>query len=190
MRVKFVLWILLMLVVLTFNGYAQLVNLKEVKKYYKNQDAEKPITLCFDTEIQQIVLIRHGEPDIKKKGWRNRDEANWYLQAYDSAIVIPFKNGPLNMENIPIDTILHSSLPRAKSTTQLAFGSTKILIEDSNYREFERKTMKWPNMKMPTGFWTTGSRILWMMGLNDKNIESLKQAKARAKKCKGSVNTG
>jgi hypothetical protein len=35
-------------------------------------------------------------------------------------------------------------------------------------------------MKMPIKFWTTASRALWMMGLNDKNIESFRRAKKRA----------
>ncbi len=164
-------------------GQAQDCSLQELKQFYKNQDPAKPICLFNDSNatIQQIILIRHGEPDLNKKGWRNRNEAIIFMQQYDSAIVLPFAKRPINVDRIPIDTILHSSLPRARNTAQQAFGEIKVLIQDSNYREFERKALKWPNMKMPTKFWTTGSRILWLMGLNDKNIESFRQARKRAK---------
>ncbi len=159
-------------------------SLHELKQFYKNQDKGKPLELYSDSlsEIQQIILIRHGEPDLNKKGWRNRDEAMNFMQAYDSAIVIPFTTGPINVTELPLDTIFHSSLPRAKNTAQRAFGDIKNFSwKTSDFVEFERKAMKWPNMKMPTKFWTSGSRVLWMMGLNDKNIESFRQAKKRAK---------
>lgn len=158
-------------------------SLHELKQFYKNQDSEKPLSVYSDSqsEIQQIILIRHGEPDLNKKGWRNREEAIQFMIEYDSAIVLPFNNGPLKVDSLQIDTILHSTLPRAKNTAERAFSKTKILIGDDRFIEFERKAMKWPNINMPTKFWTTGSRILWLMGLNDKNIESFHQAKKRAK---------
>jgi broad specificity phosphatase PhoE len=99
---------------------------------------------------------------------------------YDSATVIPFSAGPLLLNSLPVDTIQHSSLPRARHTAQLAFGKSLILVEDSDYREFERKTLQWFNIKMPTGFWTTSSRILWFLRFNDKNIETFSDAKYRA----------
>jgi len=158
-------------------------SLGELKQFYKNQDSEKPITLFQDTlsDIQQIILIRHGEPDLNKKGWRNREEAIQFMQEYDSAIVFSFSKKPINPESVSIDTIFHSTLPRAKNTAQRAFADSKKLAGSTDFIEFERKAMKWPNMKMPTKFWTTGSRILWLMGLNDKNIESFREAKGRAK---------
>lgn len=175
--------ILLLLILWVSIGHSQEFNLRDLKKYYKNQEPGKPLTIYHDTlsGLQQIIMIRHGEPDLNKKGWRNRDEAILYMQEYDSAKVIPFSDIPLNLNNIPIDTILHSSLPRAQHTAQLAFGKTNVLVENTNYREFERKTMKWCNIKMPTKCWTSGSRILWLMGWNDKNIESFREAKIRAK---------
>lgn len=163
-------------------GYSQDFSLWDLKEYYKNQEAGELLSIYKNTTsgILQVILIRHGEPNLEKKGWRNRDEAVLFMQDYDSATVVPFSGGPLQLEGIPVDTILHSSLPRASHTAQLAFGESLILVEDSNYREFERKTMKWCNIKMPTRCWTTSSRVLWLLGLNDKNIESFREAKDRA----------
>jgi broad specificity phosphatase PhoE len=163
-------------------GYSQDFSMRDLKEYYKNQEDTEPLSIYKDTtsSIRQVFLIRHGEPDLDKKGWRNRDEVVRFMQDYDSATVVPFSEGPLQLEGIPVDTILHSSLPRASHTAQLAFGEVLILMEDSNYREFERKTMKWCNIKMPTRCWTASSRVLWLSGLNDKNIESFREAKDRA----------
>jgi len=174
-------WFLFLFFFWFTTGWAQDCNLQELKQFYKNQDPAKPLSVYkgSKSETQQIILIRHGEPDINKKGWRNRNEAIIFMQQYDSAIVLPFTKRPINVDSIQIDTILHSSLPRAKNTAQRTFGKKKFLIGNRNFVEFERKAMKWPNIKMPTRFWTTGSRILWMMGLNDKNIESFRQAKIR-----------
>lgn len=182
MNFKYTSWLIFFLFLLTTTGISQEFSLHDLKKYYKNQDKEKPLELYLDSlsEIQQIILIRHGEPDLNKKGWRNRNEAIQFMKDYDSAIVKPFSKKPINPENIPIDTIFHSTLPRAKYTAQRAFGDTKILVGNSDFVEFERKAMKWPNIKMPIKFWTTGSRVLWMMGFNDKNIESFRRAKKRA----------
>lgn len=177
---------------LLFNtGIAQEYRLQELKQFYKNQNAEKPIILYQDTlsEILQVILIRHGEPDLNKKGWRNRKEAIQFMIRYDSALVIPFSKKPLAVDKIPIDTILHSSLPRAKNTAQTAFGDTKILIGKNCFIEFERKVLKWPNIKMPTSFWNNSSRALWFLGLNDKNIEPFRQAKKRANSNAHSLST-
>ena len=183
LNIRSILKISLYLLLYPLLVQSQECSLHELKQFYKNQNSEEPITLFKNSksEIQQIALIRHGEPDLNKKGWRNRDEAIQFMQNYDSAIVIPFLKKPINSESILIDSIYHSTFPRAENTAMRAFGDSKNLVGNDDFVEFERKAMKWPNMKMPIKFWTAGSRILWMMGLNDKNIESFRQAKKRAK---------
>jgi len=183
MNYRSILPVLFFMAALVQAGHTQDFSLRNLKNYYKNQGSGEPLHIYKNTVsgILQVFLIRHGEPDIEKKGWRNRDEAVRFMLDYDSATVVPFSEGPLHLEGIPVDTILHSSLPRASHTAQLSFGEVLILMEDSNYREFERKTMKWCNIKIPTRCWTTSSRMLWLLGLNDKNIESFREAKDRAR---------
>lgn len=161
--------------------HAQNPNLKDLIKHYKSQKTEEPVNVYHDTVsgVLQIILIRHGEPDLDKKGWRNRDGAVQFMKDYDASIVVPFCKDPLNLKNTPLDTVQHSSLPRAKHTAMLAFGDQMILEKDHDYREFESKTMKWCNIKLPLQFWTLGSRGLWFMGFNDENIESFREAKIR-----------
>ena len=155
--------------------------IKSLKNYYKRQDKLACLTLFSDPaeDVRQIILIRHGEPDLDKKGWRNRHEAIQYMKDYDSVGVLPFPTGPICAEGLPVTKVHHSSIERAKSTAQLAYGQYN-LISSYEFREFGKKTMKFCNIKMPLKFWTAGSRILWLMGLNDKGIESFREAKARA----------
>lgn len=154
-----------------------------MKRYYNNQEAAKPLSIYHDSlsGIKQIILIRHGEPDLDKKGWRNRAEAIRFIQQYDSSRITHFTSNPLKLENITIDTIYHSSLNRARQTAQLAFGKYFIRVEDSCYREFENKIWNGCNIKKPIWCWISSSRIFWFLGWNDKNIESFKDAKKRAK---------
>jgi len=152
-----------------------------IKEFYKQQDPQGCLMLFSDhtSNIQQIILIRHGEPDLDKKGWRNRKEATQYMMDYDSVGVVPFSQGPICTNDNPITNVFHSSMPRAKHTTQLAFGDQFTLIENSDFREFGRKNMKFCNIRLPLKFWTGGSRILWLLGLNDKGIETYKEARNR-----------
>ena len=157
--------------------------IKRTREYYKDHTGGNCLALFADTSapIRQIVLIRHAEPDLDKKGCRNRDEAIRFFSAYDSAGIVPFDKRPLCLESIGTSTVLHSSLPRARQSAKLAFGQGFEYQENDRYREFERKTMKFCNIRLPLKCWTTSSRLLWLMGLNDKGIESFREARSRAR---------
>ncbi len=163
--------------------FAQSMDLKTVKNFYCEQAEDSCVKFYNDqsVNIDQVVLIRHGKPNLSKKGWFNRDKAKKYVHDYDSVPIIPFQQMPVCMQDIPTDTIYSSSIPRASSTAHLIFGDEYEIVEDYRFREFERKIMNFCNMKLPLGFWTTFSRGLWLMGLNDKGIESFRDAKKRTK---------
>lgn len=161
---------------------SQDVQIKDIKKLYKEQSDTNCISLFRNSksQIKQIILVRHGNPDLYKKGWRNKKEAIRYMHDYDSVGVKSFSEAPVCIETLLTDTIYHSSIPRAQNTAQLAFGNSFVLDGSYQYREFERKCMNFFNIKLPLKFWTAGSRILWLMGFNKKGIESFRQAKQRA----------
>jgi len=167
----------------SFPGNAQHSDLRQIKTYYQQQQEDTCVVLFHDppNSIDQIVLIRHGQPNLQRKGWYNRKEAEAYIRAYDSVQVIPFNFVPISAESLATDTIYCSNIPRAVSTAHLIFDEEYIIVEDPRFREFERKVMRFCNMKLPLGFWLTTSRLLWMVGLNDKGIENFKEAKHRAK---------
>lgn len=181
MTLKRLFFILTLKCIFSITLLGQVDNVKLLKAYYKTNDEKQCLNLWSDSSnpIKQIILIRHGEPDLNKKGWRNRNEAIKYMHDYDSVGVKPFNVLPICIQNLQIESINHSNVPRAVNTAQRAFDGFQ-LIGSSDFREFERKTMKFCNISLPLKFWTGGSRILWLMGMNKKDIESFKQAKERA----------
>lgn len=153
-----------------------------LRHHYRHEDSSIRLSSGAGGQVSQIILIRHAEPDLEKKGCRNREEAIRYFRDYDSAGVVPFDRGPLDESSITTGRIYHSSLPRAGETARKAFerGSYEFR-ESDNFREFERKPMWFCNIRIPTKCWTTGSRLWWFVGLNDKGIESFREAKGRAR---------
>lgn len=170
------------MLLIAFHSVAQQTQLESLKTFYENQETGGCLKVYPDESPKsyQIILIRHGQPNLNKKGWRGRNQAVQYASAYDTVGIVPFDKTLLCLENITTDEVYHSSLPRARHTARLLFGENSKFIEDGRFREFERKVMKFINVKMPLGFWLGTSRILWLMGMNDKGIETLQQAKTRA----------
>lgn len=135
-----------------------------------------------ESDILQIVLIRHGEPAMHKKGWRNRDEAIDFTRTYDSVGVYPFENKPICLRQLDIDTVYTSALPRAINTAERTFEGQIPLLNEPMFNEFERKIIEFPNIKLPMRFWSVTTRLVWMMGFNDKGIESFREAKRRSER--------
>ncbi|MEM6738143.1 MAG: histidine phosphatase family protein [Bacteroidota bacterium] len=133
------------------------------------------------SKLSQIILLRHGEPALHKKGWRKRKEAKEFIRDYDSVGVYPPEYIPLELQYKELQVLYTSSLNRSISTAQQLFEQQDKQMADAQFREFERKIFSFFNIKLPLKWWLTGSRVLWFMGLNKKGIESFSEAKARAK---------
>ena len=175
--------------------YGQLESVEAHYRQLERQAKHEPTTLHFVqadanlvddyAHLSQIILIRHGKPTLKHRGWKKRDEVMQYVIAYDSVGVYPPQVIPLSLAPEELTIIHTSSLNRSISTAQQVFGLEELLQPDTLFREFERKIFAFPNLKLPTRLWLTGSRILWFLGLNDKGIESRAVAKTRAQKAAG-----
>ena len=170
----------------------------QVKAYYRQLQKEtnyQPITLNFVRKddglvddfgkLSQIILVRHGEPKLKNKGWRNRQDAKRYIVDYDSVGIYPPAFIPVDIRDGEVDKIYTSSINRSISTARLVFEQEDWLHSDSLFREFERKIFAFPNIKLPTKWWLAGSRVLWFLGMNNRGIERFSEAKARARRAAG-----
>lgn len=172
--------------ILLLSGYA-IAQDSKVKEHYENlkEEAEgKPHTISFfpDPDLRQIILIRHGEPALKKKGWRSRKKAKQFIIDYDSSgVYTPLPHIPVKLNEGDISVVHTSSMRRSRHTAQLIFGEQMEYRPDTLFREFERKILWFPGIPLPTKFWTGGSRVLWFLGLNDRNIENQKKARIRAR---------
>ncbi|MGB0522654.1 MAG: histidine phosphatase family protein [Flammeovirgaceae bacterium] len=170
---------------------AQQLDLEKIERFYEHLEAQQKGQTPFiqasmnlvkePQKLMQIMLIRHGVPKISRKGWFKRKEAQQFIKDYDSVGVYPLAHQPVRLVKGELDTIYTSNLNRAIHTAQLSFGDQITYVEDPQFAEFERKIIAFPNMKMPLGFWLVNSRLLWVLGLNDKGIENFKSAKKRAR---------
>ncbi len=174
-----------------YSGHAQLESVKAHYKKLEKQTKDVPVTIQFVQEemnlvediskLKQIVLVRHGEPALNKKGWRKRKEAITFIAQYDSVGVYPPEHLPIKLGAAEVDVIFTSTLNRSISTAGQLFQEFENQQAEPIFREFERKVFSFFNIKLPLKWWTTGSRVFWLMGFNKKGIESASEAKQRAK---------
>ncbi|MGK7390375.1 MAG: histidine phosphatase family protein [Candidatus Cyclobacteriaceae bacterium M2_1C_046] len=156
------------------------VSIKDLKEYYQSQKDKSCLSL-FKDDFFQIVLIRHGEPDLKKVRWYTRAEAIEYSSQYDKVGIRHFKKNPICTDGLPVDKVYHSSIPRARHSAELLFGTDFDLVSDYRFREFEKNIFRFFNFPLPLKFWTFLSRILWFFGISHGKTEGFFEAKRRAK---------
>ncbi|GAA4439906.1 hypothetical protein GCM10023188_36530 [Pontibacter saemangeumensis] len=132
---------------------------------------------------QKIFLIRHARPMVTLKGLPNAVSARQYISDYDAAQVEEFV---LQHEAIPykeIKEVFCSTLIRSQLTAKGIFGEQVLLKVNHNFREFERKIFSLPLLRLPIRFWLVTARVLWFLGLNNKGIETFREARQRARRC-------
>ncbi len=135
-----------------------------------------------ELSIQQIFIFRHGRPAINKKGWKNRKEVVKYTEMYDSVGINDPEQNPVLLREADINVVYASNLPRAINTAEKVFNNSMPIESHAFFNEFEREIIRFPNIKLPTQFWTVTTRVVWVLGFNKKGIESFSQAKDRSKR--------
>ena len=146
------------------------------------QFVQEQMNLVEDySKLSQIILLRHGEPALDKKGWRTRKEAVKFVFDYDTVGVYPPHCTPLILQVDELEVIHTSAINRSVSTANQLFGPRESYAADSIFREFERKIFSFPNIVLPLNGWLIVTRVLWFIGLNKQGIETFSQAKARAR---------
>jgi broad specificity phosphatase PhoE len=153
--------------------------------YKKNKD--KPLTFLPNNEsesieertILQIMLIRHGNPEISRNGWFSYKDARNYIKAYDTVGIRPIVKPPVILASDEEIKIFSSSLFRAYDTALKIFGEEATINVDSTFIEFQREITPLP-LILPIKGWTGISRFFWMIGLHSSDIPSLRSEKSRA----------
>lgn len=157
----------------------QLIKAGRPIEFYMQTDPPGSIS---SEKVLQIILIRHGKPAIAKKSWMNRKAVIRYQAAYDSVGVEPFETSPVVLSGKPVNWIYTSGLPRAIHTARIMAGESIPVRPMAQFNEFERRPFCFFNVPLPRGLWSGVSRGLWMLGANDRGIESYAEAKIRAKR--------
>ena len=158
----------------------------EIRSWYK-KNKEKPLIFYPYTKseslkertILQIILIRHGNPEINRNGWFSYKGARKYIEAYDTVGVRPIIKPPVILKPNEEVKIFSSSLFRAYDTALKVFGDDASITVDSAFIEFQREITPLP-LILPIKAWTGISRFFWMIGLHSSDIPSLRSEKSRA----------
>lgn len=158
----------------------------EIRSWYK-RNKDKPLTFFpsdkKDTRnkrsILQIILIRHGNPEINKNGWFSYKAAKNYIQEYDIVGIEDFEKLPVILESYENVRIYSSALFRAYDTALKIFGDDCVINKDSTFIEFQREITPLP-LILPIKGWTGISRFFWMIGLHSADIPSFRSEKSRA----------
>ncbi|CAM3693663.1 phosphoglycerate mutase family protein [Pontibacter korlensis] len=134
-----------------------------------------------DATAKRIFLIRHARPLLPHEGLFDVEAARSYISAYDTAQVEEFV---LQHETLPyqhVTKVYCSTLVRSQLTARAIFGEEVELLIDHTFREFERRIFTLPLMRLPIKVWLLSARLLWFLGFNSRDIETFRQARARAR---------
>jgi len=129
----------------------------------------------------KIILIRHAEVDIDKNTFTYASELKKWLEIYDHAEIkkaLVSKDEILTLLN-QSNTIFCSKLKRSLNSVAL-YGKSPHET-DELFNEAGLPFANWGGVKLPLSLWAVVFRVMWLFGY-EKNGESLKDAKVRAKK--------
>lgn len=126
----------------------------------------------------EIILLRHGKPEIELKGSLDAEELKQLVVKYEHSGIqdVPPKN--LN-NHFKSHYIVCSDLERSlQSAKSLEFGQVHLIDElfaETNLPHFDQTFFK-----LPIAVWLISLRVMWLFGYS-QNGESFRQAKKRAK---------
>ena len=161
---------------------------KDIRTWYKkNKDQHitfypsERIQTLHQKSVHQIILIRHGDPEINRNGWFSYKAARKYVVAYDTVGVKPIGYPPVTIGPHQDVLIYCSPLVRAYDTSQKIFGKDMEIKVDSSFIEFQREVIPLP-LILPIKGWTSLSRFFWILGLHSSDVPSFKSEKSRAER--------
>lgn len=158
------------------------MNIKQLQDFYFGQTDKECLKIKIVDGLQQIVLIRHAEPDLQKDGFFTGKEAAEFRKKYKIAGVKYSNNHPICTEELPELDIFHSSLRRAEHTAELFFRDKKFsFIKSDDFVEFDRSDVGLLNLKLPIRWWNFISRFLWFLGFDKDHQEKFPEARERVK---------
>ena len=128
----------------------------------------------------QIVLLRHGKPDIPEHGRLKAHELRQWIESYNSAGILP-ENTP-SQEAVEIadtcNAVACSDLPRSVESAK-ALGIEEVDIIKPVFREMGLPFGSLPALKLMPNTWAVLFRILWFIGYSS-NSESIHEGRSRA----------
>ncbi len=128
----------------------------------------------------QIVLLRHGKPNVPVYGKLRANKIHHWISSYNSAGLAPNVAPSSNAIEIAsrCNIVACSDLPRSIESAQ-ALGIKEINIMEPVFREMGLPYVSFPFLKLSPNIWVVVFRVLWFLGCSS-NSESIREAKIRA----------
>ncbi|MCY0788697.1 hypothetical protein N0392_03200 [Morganella morganii] len=132
--------------------------------------------------IQEILLIRHGEPVPDKKTPLALRDLHAWLTEYDAGGIIPPSSPPLSLSAEELSRYFPVASPLFRTTASLAaLGITPCAIVDELHEAvlpLFSPALLMP-VKLPPMWWVTAFRLVWLAG-GGKSVPSVAQVRERA----------
>lgn len=127
----------------------------------------------------QIVLLRHGKPNIAPPEKIHAHELQQWVDAYNAAGLAAGQAPSTESLHIAqtCRAVVCSDLPRSLESAR-ALGLEDIAAIDPVFREMALPYSRFPALKLAPKYWVILFRILWFLGYAS-NGESLREAKLR-----------
>lgn len=128
----------------------------------------------------QIILMRHGKPELSPSSWISAAEMKTWIERYDHASIESSDAPPacLTLAD-PSTTVITSTLPRAQSSAA-ALGITAY-EPDEIFCEAGLPFAPWQFLRLPPHMWALLFRVCWLLGYS-RGSESRQEAEQRARK--------
>lgn len=126
----------------------------------------------------EIILLRHGKPEIELNGYIKANEFKQLAIAYAQSGIQEHPPEYLK-QDFKSHYVVCSDLERSvQSARKLELNNIDLITE--LFKETDIPHFNKSNIKLPVTAWLIILRVMWLFGFK-KNGESFKQAKIRAK---------
>lgn len=132
-------------------------------------------------KIIQIMIIRHQKVDLPQQRNYTYREACTYIDAYDTAGILPITFSVLNIRKDEIDSVYCSSLTRSQKTAVALTLDNFPLSPNSRFDEFRKYPPPLPLVRFPVWGWRLFSTAEWFLGLSTNTNETYREGRDRAK---------
>jgi broad specificity phosphatase PhoE len=125
----------------------------------------------------EIILLRHGKPDVELKGHLNASDIKQLTSAYAQSGV---EDSPPEIlkDRFNACYVVCSDLARSTQSAK-KLGVNEIHLSDALFKETDVPHFDQGVIKMPVTVWLIVLRVMWLFGFK-KNGESFSKAKNRA----------
>jgi hypothetical protein len=128
----------------------------------------------------EIVLARHGKPNIALGRWiAPRDLAEW-IERYDRADIETGDPPTAIQSRVAASATLISSTTFRCAQSARRLAPNRTILTEELFREAELPYAIWRSPKLPSSVWATLFRLSWFCGFSGQG-ESFFSATARAR---------